>query len=600
MSPLSHSEKMFSSLGLIKDMKNRIKDLRVYVETTVIKARKYMYKWGNTVDGVKVEETLGEGSWVPVLCAIPVFEGLFPAPHDVIVQSLLYRFAQWHPLAKLRLHSESTLNFLKDTFKKLSRQLRKFRNCTCAAFSTVELPKEKAACLQKFAQGVGPHDAPPGSSGPKVKTFNLNTYKFHAMGDYVHTIKFFGTTDSFTTQIGELMHRALKSFYPLTSKHHTSAQLVKHECRRHVLRRVKEAGISSSNQQKNPVSLFGFLQEYDGNPAIKNFILRLKDYILYRLNKMDIGYCDHTFTDEEHDSVIIPNNVIYSVHTMQVHYMTYDMRCEYDMINPRTYADVMVLSGESTPSHPYWYTRVMGIYHLDAWLEGGKKQHLEVLYVRWLAPIKSHQSCMQSSRLPKVAFVEESDYDAFGFLDPARPNGELDDWEEYYIRMSISPVETMDIDEVGSDNEGYEDDDEQQMHVDLEDEEPEGEDDDIEDEEDVGESDDGVNDLGEKKHLRWLRRNPRLSVETEASETVFAPAFTISPRVQNIAVGFQLHPYAKVAFHAFRIFLDTYVTAMDGTGIAQQAPAFGEDDVYIAIENGLLLPSQRDASLPLG
>lgn len=58
---------MFSSLGLVKDMKNRIKDIRAYVETNVVKAREYIYKWGNTVDGVKVEETLGEGSWVPVL-----------------------------------------------------------------------------------------------------------------------------------------------------------------------------------------------------------------------------------------------------------------------------------------------------------------------------------------------------------------------------------------------------------------------------------------------------------------------------------------------------------------------------------------------------
>lgn len=77
-------------------------------------------------------------------CAIPVFEGLFPDTHDAAVQSLLFRFAQWHALAKLRIHSESTLNFLEEIFKKLSRQLRKFRDHTCTAFSTVELPKEKA------------------------------------------------------------------------------------------------------------------------------------------------------------------------------------------------------------------------------------------------------------------------------------------------------------------------------------------------------------------------------------------------------------------------------------------------------------------------
>jgi hypothetical protein len=137
-------------------------------------------------------------------CAIPVFEGLFPTNHDEIVQSLLYRFAQWHALAKLRIHSESTLCFLEDTFKDLSKRLRKFRDFTCAAFVTVELPKEKAARQRRFAQSAKSDNVTPESSGLRVKKFNLSTYKFHAMGDYVRTIKFFGTTDSFTTQIVSL------------------------------------------------------------------------------------------------------------------------------------------------------------------------------------------------------------------------------------------------------------------------------------------------------------------------------------------------------------------------------------------------------------
>ncbi|KII92817.1 hypothetical protein PLICRDRAFT_486212 [Plicaturopsis crispa FD-325 SS-3] len=39
---------------------------------------------------------------------------------------------------------------------------------------------------------------------------------------------------------------------------------------------------------------------------------------------------------------------------------------------------------------------------------------------------------------------------------------------------------------------------------------------------------------------------------------------------------------------AFRVVTDTYVTDADGTGIVHQAPAFGEDDHRIAIENGVL------------
>jgi hypothetical protein len=103
---------------------------------------------------------------------------------------------------------------------------------------------------------------------------------------------------------------------------------------------------------------------------------------------------------------------------------------------------------------------------METWINTGgepAKQHLEVLWVRWFAPLQNHKSGMKHVRLPKVAFVEESDTDAFGFLDPgqviraahmiptfasgrgdsslrrgkslARPEGELDDWEEHYVGM---------------------------------------------------------------------------------------------------------------------------------------------------------------------
>jgi hypothetical protein len=153
---------------------------------------------------------------------------------------------------------------------------------------------------------------------------------------------------------------------------------------------------------------------------------------------------------------------------MRIHYTTYDLKREYDTINPRTHGDVMVLSGETSPSHPYWYARVLGIYTMEVLLQGrggGQpvKHYVEVLWVRWLAVLQGWKSGMKYARLPKVAFVEESDPDAFGFLDPgqvirgahlipafasnrgvsslrqgksfARPGGELDDWEEHYVGM---------------------------------------------------------------------------------------------------------------------------------------------------------------------
>ncbi|KAG2339318.1 hypothetical protein BDR05DRAFT_977756 [Suillus weaverae] len=58
---------LFGSLGLVKDMRSRIQNICIYTITKVLEAREFIYKRGNTVDGSKVEDTLGEGSWVPTL-----------------------------------------------------------------------------------------------------------------------------------------------------------------------------------------------------------------------------------------------------------------------------------------------------------------------------------------------------------------------------------------------------------------------------------------------------------------------------------------------------------------------------------------------------
>ena len=53
--------------------------------------------------------------------------------------------AKWHALAKLRTHSESTLNHLEVQTKILGQRMRAFRDATKDAFNTVELPSETAA-----------------------------------------------------------------------------------------------------------------------------------------------------------------------------------------------------------------------------------------------------------------------------------------------------------------------------------------------------------------------------------------------------------------------------------------------------------------------
>jgi hypothetical protein len=57
----------FDLLGMCRDMRDRLNNLRTYCLERVMEARMFIYQSGNTVDGSKVQSVLGEGSWVPTL-----------------------------------------------------------------------------------------------------------------------------------------------------------------------------------------------------------------------------------------------------------------------------------------------------------------------------------------------------------------------------------------------------------------------------------------------------------------------------------------------------------------------------------------------------
>jgi hypothetical protein len=124
--------------------------------------------------------------------------------------TMLFRLAEWHALAKLRMHTESTLSRMEAVTTILGRELRRFADTTCSAFSTVELPKEAAARGRRRArdqakagtskESTGSSTMPGSQSKQKKKRLNLSTYKAHSLGDYVRTIRMFGTTDSYSTQ----------------------------------------------------------------------------------------------------------------------------------------------------------------------------------------------------------------------------------------------------------------------------------------------------------------------------------------------------------------------------------------------------------------
>lgn len=135
-------------------------------------------------------------------CSIPVIEGLLPEHNDAILD-LLFTLAEWHTLAKLKLHTDTTVGLLGAVTKELGRLLRRFKRVTCAAFNTKELPSEEAARgrrqAKKAAAGKGKARATAKTTA-NIKEYSLLTYKLHSLGDYVSNILWFGTSDSYSTQ----------------------------------------------------------------------------------------------------------------------------------------------------------------------------------------------------------------------------------------------------------------------------------------------------------------------------------------------------------------------------------------------------------------
>ncbi|KAJ3752588.1 hypothetical protein EV360DRAFT_54943 [Lentinula raphanica] len=139
-------------------------------------------------------------------CSIPVFDGLLKDSADnELLLNLLYRTAEWHALAKLRLHTDRTLDYLEMRTQEFGKLMREFRDIS-KKFKTKETDREKGARYCHTAEQAKKLNASVsasavGSGSARPKTLNLNTYKWHGMADDVPFIRHFGPTDSYSTQL---------------------------------------------------------------------------------------------------------------------------------------------------------------------------------------------------------------------------------------------------------------------------------------------------------------------------------------------------------------------------------------------------------------
>jgi hypothetical protein len=148
-----------------------------------------------------------------------VFDGLLPEPHNEIVLRLLFVCVHWHGLAKLRMHTDITLDIMDEVTTSLGNAFREFKTKVCPAYETYELPREQAARYHRQSsqakKSANSSTKPDSLSKPKArlkKELNIQTYKFHSLGDYVETIRHYGTTDSYTTEVASYFIYPLNQF----------------------------------------------------------------------------------------------------------------------------------------------------------------------------------------------------------------------------------------------------------------------------------------------------------------------------------------------------------------------------------------------------
>ena len=246
--------------------------------------------------------------------------------------------------------------------------------------------------------------------------------------------------------------------------------------------------ISAETREK--VDIAEYCDAHEGDPALEvrilfvycvkllkwkqDFLPRLLDHLLARLLNLEYDGDEHEFTDEERANVIIVNDRMYRHHVARVNYTTYDNRRAQDTINPRTRPDIMMLSSEDgEDGHPYWYARVLEIFHASVLHVGpqsksSQPQRMEFMLVRWFGRDTNKPGGWKARRLHRIGFVSAGST-PFGFVDPAiiiravhlipafahletpdllgqskvaRPWAanieEHVDWRYYYVNMSVS------------------------------------------------------------------------------------------------------------------------------------------------------------------
>ncbi|KIK10455.1 hypothetical protein PISMIDRAFT_20384 [Pisolithus microcarpus 441] len=297
----------------------------------------------------------------------------------------------------------------------------------------------------------------------RSNTLNLRTYKLHALGDYTTTIRMFGTSDSYSMQSGEREHQVGKGRFVRTNRKDFVRQLARIERRQARIRKIcdsfkatrgpfepvpnkPEERYNVGKSQHRPIDIADFIRKHSGDPALQDFVPKLKNHLLPHVREMHALASEPTSSqplwgleasystsEAAADHLLFKGNRIYQHCVLRVNYTTYDVKRGQDIFNPTTdHHDVMMLAtpenadkSEDTYErrHCFCYARIIGIYHANVQYIGPGfsnylPRRLDFLHVRWfeqVAPNPGDGSC----RLDVLRFPPMNDRSAFDFIDPA-------------------------------------------------------------------------------------------------------------------------------------------------------------------------------------
>ncbi|KAJ2929444.1 hypothetical protein H1R20_g7651, partial [Candolleomyces eurysporus] len=288
-------------------------------------------------------------------CAIPAFESLLPELHNTTLLRVLYSFAQWHALTKLRLHNDFTLKLLEYSTTLLGAQVRSFDRDTCSKVVTRELPKEAEARARRSAKNGGS-----ATTSRKPVSLGIYTIKFHYLGDYVTTIQRFGTTDSYSTET---------DFIP--------------KLKQHLLPRViQRMGFSRGASLD--------LEEWT---SVKIQHERIYEHKVARFNFT-------TYDMRRDEDVIHTNSSQHNVMLLNASYTPGSQQSEH----PYIYAKVLKI----------FHANASFVGVLPDGTRRDKLHCLDFLWVRWYA-VRCHSVDLS---LVQVKLRPLTDVDAMGFIDP--------------------------------------------------------------------------------------------------------------------------------------------------------------------------------------